>query len=252
MTTNQRLNPKTRESDFQIVYQEDDEGKIHWLYRNEAETMRKQGLNVGTRPSPTAGKLLRRCLIPNENDYPSDVRYIQSYSDYENHALTERWYYAIQDLTIPTLFCEDLNENTKKLIKDAGWTRAFVKNTIKSLVEEDPLDSVWPDVSFADMRRKFAENPRKGSFALRKYLPEETFKSEKRYWVVGDKLHHSSGNIPDIVCKAWERLKPWGGVFYTIDATENLIVEINGGESADRKTDNTADDFACWIFDAFH
>ena len=186
------------------------------------------------------------------DEYPTDPRYIQSYDIYSKHTLTEHWYPLIQDLTIPTLFCGELNANAEKLIKDAGWTRAFIKDAIKSLVEEDPLDSVWPDVSFAKMRNEFSINPFKGSFALRKYLPAETFQSEKRYWVIGNKLHHSSGNIPGIVYEARERLKPLGGIFYTIDATEGLIVEINRGEAADRKTDNTADDFARWIFEAFN
>jgi hypothetical protein len=53
------------------------------------------------------------------------------------------------------------------------------------------------------------------------------------------------------VKEAKARLDAFGGVFYTIDATEALIVEINPGESSDRKTNNTAEDFASWIRAAF-
>ena len=64
-------------------------------------------------------------------------------------------------------------------------------------------------------------------------------------------MHHSSGCIPKIVFEVMERLASFSGVFYTIDATPELIVEINGGESSDRKTDNKAEDFAAWIKHAF-
>jgi Uma2 family endonuclease len=118
-------------------------------------------------------------------------------------------------------------------------------------VEECPLESVWPDVSFEVMQEKFSLNPRKGPYALRQYLPPQHFAEERRYWVMGDQIHHSSGIIPDIVYEAQKRLSIFGGVFYTIDATPDMIVEINGGESSDRKTDNTAEDFARWIKEAF-
>jgi hypothetical protein len=51
--------------------------------------------------------------------------------------------------------------------------------------------------------------------------------------------------------EAEKRLRTVGGVFYTIDATPELIVEINPGESSDRKTNNTQDDFIKWIMEAF-
>ena len=236
---------------FEIIYQIDEEGDIFWLFRNEAETMRAAGMSVRTEPSDSATKLLRRCCIIEEEDYPRDPRYLQNGKIYACYNRIDLWYPLVQDLTIETLFCKELGNGAAEVVKAHGWSRAFVKNAVKSLVEEDPLESVWPDVSFDVMREKFAVNPRKGLYALRKYLPPETFEEERRYWVMGDRIHHSSGVIPDIVTEAARRLSELGGVFYTIDATPELIVEIGAGESCDRKSDNTAEDFASWIKQAF-
>lgn len=236
---------------FELIYQSEAHGEIHWLYQNEAETMRDAGLTVRTEPSESATRLLRRCLIVDEEGYPPDPRYIQNARCYSDHCRIDRWYSAIADLTIPTMFCTKLGNEEAALIKERGWSRCFVKNSVKSLVEESPLESVWPDVSFEHMLEKFAMNPRKGPYALRQYLTPEHFVSERRYWVIGDSIHHSIGHIPEIVKEAKARLDKFNGIFYTIDATENLVVEINGGESSDRKTDNTAKDFAKWIKNAF-
>lgn len=236
---------------LELIYQSEAHGEIHWLFQNEAETMRNAGLTVRTHPSESATQLLRRSLIVDEEDYPSDPRYLQNARCYADHCRIDRWYPAIADLTIPTMFCTTLGNEAIALLKERGWTRCFVKNSVKSLVEDCPLESVWPDVGFDHMLEKFAMNPRKGPYALRHYLTPEHFVGERRYWVIGDQIHHSSGQIPEIVKEAKARLEKFNGVFYTIDATENLVVEINGGESSDRKTDNTAEDFARWIKKAF-
>jgi hypothetical protein len=235
---------------FEIIYHKE-EGDIHWLYQNEAETMRSVGLTVRTKPSVFATRLLRRGLIVDEEDFPIDDRYVQNGRIYANHTRIDRWYPLISDLTIPTVFCQDLGEEAVTAVQRQRWPRCFVKNAVKSLVDEDPLESVWPNVSFDEMKEKFAINPRKGPFALREYLSPENFKNERRYWVIGSKICHSSGQIPKIVYEAKKRLEVFAGVFYTIDATPELIVEINGGESSDRKTDNSAEDFAYWIKKAF-
>ena len=213
--------------------------------------MREEGLAVRLMPSAKATRLLRRGLIMDQENYPSDPRYLQDYQTYMNHTHIDRWYPLIADLTIPTLFSDNLDDRAAALVKERNWSRTFVKNSVKSLVGEDPLESVWPDVSFESMLEQFSINPRKGPYALRQYLPSESFKDERRDWVVGDQIHHSGGRIPEIVREAKARLAELKGVFYTIDATEDLIVEINGGESSDRKTDNTAADFASWIKKAF-
>jgi hypothetical protein len=248
------MNPHISENDlmsFEIIYQSESPGEIHWLYQNEAETMRQAGLAVRTEPSAAATRLLRRGLIVDEEDFPNDPRYIQNARCYADHCRIDRWYPAIADLTIPTVFCATLGNEAIALLKERGWTRSFVKNSVKSLVEECPLESVWPDVSFDLMQDKFEVNPRTGPYALRQYLAPEHFVDERRYWVVGGHVHHSSGRIPEIVLEAKSRLDGLGGVFYTIDATPALIVEINGGESSDRKTDNKAEDFVAWIKQAF-
>jgi len=236
---------------FELIYQSDADGEIHWLYQREVETMLAAGLEALTEPSRSATRLLRRGLIVDKEDFPKDPRYLQNGKTYSSLTRIDKWYPLLSDLTIPTFFSEQLNEEAIAEAHERGWMRCFVKNAVKSLVEDDPLDSVWPDVSFEAMRDKFSINPRKGPYALRQYLPPENFGLEQRYWVIGDRIHHSSGKIPDIVLEAKIRLTKFGGIFYTIDATPDLIVEINSGESSDRKTDNTAEDFAAWIKQAF-
>jgi hypothetical protein len=237
---------------FELIYASEDDTSPHWLYQQELNSMRRAGLTVGIQPSAEATKLLRRCLIIDEDDYPKDNRYLQDAITYSNYARIDRWYPLIADLTIPTVFSDNLDESAVNAVHEQGWNRTFVKNSIKSLVEENPLESVWPDVSFECMLRKFNLNPRIGPYALRKYLSLAHFDAERRYWIIGKKIHHSSGIIPNVVKEAYERLKAFGGIFYTIDATENLIVEINAGESSDRKTDNHEEDFARWIKESFH
>jgi hypothetical protein len=221
------------------------------LYQQEYDSMTKAGVTVKLTPSDEATSLLRRGFIVDESEYPNDPRYIQNAKTYISYCRIDHWYDRIVDLTIPTIFIENLDKAAAIEIKRMGWTRAFIKDGVKSLMREDPLDSVWPDVSFESMLEQFSRNPRKGHYALRKYLPPEHFESERRYWVIGDQVHHSSGRIPGIVKEAKARLDAFGGIFYTIDATDALIVEINPGESSEKKPDNSAEDFASWIREAF-
>jgi hypothetical protein len=236
---------------FELIYYSEAKDEVYWLYQQEIEAMRAAGLISNLEPSESATRLLRRCLIVDEENFPSDPRYIQNGRTYTNLTRIDRWYPLIEDLTIPTFFSTQLGDDEAAAARARGWSRCFIKNSVKSLVGEDPLESTWPDVAFDVMLEQFSTNPRPGPYALRQYLPPRHFEEERRYWVVGDRVHHSSGKIPDIVHEAKARLAPFGGVFYTIDATPGLIVEINGGESSDRKTDNTAEDFAGWIKQAF-
>ena len=236
---------------FELIYQSDEDGEVYWLYHREIETMLAAGLRVSAAPSVSANRLLRRGLIVDEENFPRDPRYIQNGATFSNLTRIDKWHPIISDLTIPTRFCDQLDARAISIVNECGWSRCFVKNSVKSLVEDDPLDSVWPDVPFEVMLEKFSSNPRVGPYALREYLAPGHFVNERRYWVIGDLVHHSSGIIPEIVREAKKRLDVFGGVFYTIDATPELIVEINGGESSDRKTDNKAEDFARWIKEAF-
>jgi hypothetical protein len=236
---------------FELIYDSEDEKSPHWIYQQEVDSMRAVGMTCALKPSPEARILLRRGLIVEEEDFPTDPRYLQNGRTYANYGRIDRWYPVIADLTIPTVFCDQLDECASVKVNGLGWQRAFVKNSVKSLVIEDPLESVWPDVSFESMLQQFSINPKRGPYALRQYLLPIHFESERRYWVIGSKIYHSSGIIPEIVQEAKKRLDVFGGIFYTIDATPELIVEINGGESSDRKTDNKAEDFARWIKDTF-
>jgi hypothetical protein len=236
---------------FEIIYLSNEGGDIDLLYQKEAAAMRAVGLLTRIEPSPSATHLLRRGLILDEDDCPKDSRYLQSARTYADYCRIDRWYPLIEPLTIPTVFCDHLGDSAIELIRARRWSRCFIKSSVKSLVENDPLESVWPNISLETLRDKFSQNSQTGPYALREYYPPERFIEEKRYWVIGGQVHHSSGSIPEIVFAAKDRLDALGGVFYTIDATPSFIVEVNSGESADPKTDNRMEDFADWIRQAF-
>lgn len=237
---------------FQIVYEVDPSTGEPCPFPREYEQLKKKGYPVTTNPSDQATRLLYRCPILDKGDYPKDSRYIGNESTYLSYNHMPTWYSLISDLTIPTFFIDDLGPSTIEEIKSRGWERAFIKDTVKSLFMETADPSTWPTTPMDEISKNFDKLGRAElGFCVRKYLEPEVFQNERRYWVMQGRIHHSSGQIPDIVMEAEKRLRTVGGVFYTIDATPELIVEINPGESSDRKTNNTQDDFIKWIMEAF-
>ena len=239
---------------FQIVYQseENDPNALHWLFHAEARSMEAAGIAVGTAPSAMAKRLLYRGTIIKEGCYPDDSRYIHDEKIYFNYLYRPRWYPVIEDLTIPTFFVDDLDDTTIRQIKNRGWEKVFIKDHAKSCYDDDPQKPVWPITDLKEIKTSIREMGRKSGFSIRRYMNPSCFENERRYWVMNGKIHHSSGIIPSIVREAATRLNRLGGLIYNIDATPELIVEINSGESSDRKTDNTEQDFASWISKAFN
>lgn len=84
-------------------------------------------------------------------------------------------------------------------------------------------------------------------YVIRKFLPSEIMEQEERYWVLNNHVYHRSGIIPPVVMEAAKRLKVLNSPYYVIDATPNIIVEINPGVSSDAYPENIPQPFAKWI-----
>lgn len=238
---------------FQILYQSEPNGSgnIASYLEEEAMAMKAVGFLVGTQPVNDAHQILYRgCTIWKENDYPQYDNMLQGWKEYCQTLFLSQYYPLIKDITIPTFFCKSINDEIVKEIEMRNWKKAFIKNDVSALVSYGPNMSTWPTTNFEEMIRRFNKMPSTQLFAVRKYI-EIPLYSEERYWVLNNKIYHKSGIIPDIVRKAVRKLKVTGSLYYTIDATSDLIIEVNPGESSDRYFDNSTDLFALWFADAF-
>ena len=238
---------------FQIVYQncETDGREIHWFYHAEARAMEEAGIRVGIHPLENATKLLRRGFSLQEESHPSDPRYVNDARGYFNYKYVRNWYPPIADLTIPTFFVDDLDDDTINQVEQRGWDKAFIKDSSKSLYYESIDKCIWPTTTLHEIKEGLAKHGNKGGFSIRQCLDSSLFEEERRYFVIKGVVHHSSGRIPAVVHEAAGRLNALGSVFYVIDATSDLVVEVNPGESSDRSAMNRIEDFTRWIKDAF-
>ena len=236
--------------DFQIVYtaSEDDENDFHWLCKSEALAMRNIGIAVGTKPSADAKHLMYRgTTIKNEKFYPTDPRFLNTYSENANYLYLSKYYPHIEDLSIDTFFVDDLNETVIESIKQKGWSKAFIKKDLRALEHIEEGKSVWPNTSIGEMNMLYDELNIDGKYAIRKFIEPEIMEKELRYWVFNGRIYRRDNIIPDIVKKASVRLNKLGSKYYTIDATPEMIIEVNPGESSDRHGENSAELFASWI-----
>lgn len=242
---------------LQVIYQPQETGTkdfIHY-YDTESALFRESNVEIGFLDTPyteNATRLLYRGGILEEEDFPVDGRFVNNAKTYANYLYLPNWYPAIRDLTIPTIMVEDLNELAIERIKASGWERAFIKDWSKSVAYISIEASSWPDSDMSSIKALLRRYPRKGGFCIRKHLPAEQFENETRYFIMNGHIYQSSGMIPDIVKEAANRLSKLGGVFYVIDATPELIVEVNPGESSDRSAANSAKLFTSWIINEFN
>ena len=237
-------------SNFQIVYtaSEDDENDFHRLFKSEALAMRNIGIAVSTKTSADATHLMYRgTTIKDEKSYPTDSRFLNTYSENANYLYMSKYYPHIADLCIDTFFVDELDESVPKLIKQKGWSKAFIKKDLIALEHVQEGKSVWPNTSIGEMNMLYDELNIDGKYAIRKFIEPEIMEKEPRYWVFNGRIYRRDNIIPDIVKKASVRLNKLGSKYYTIDATPEMIIEVNPGESSDRHGENSAELFASWI-----
>ena len=239
----------------QVIFLEDENniGCISPRDTIEAACFKAVGFNVGVKPHPQATKLLfRDIMLKDQREITSHPLSVNNVESNLNATYLSRYYPLIEDLTIPTFFCKDLDSRTEDEIRSRGWTKAFIKNDIKSLFTVSNTASVWPDNTFETMKSLFRHIPEgSGLYAVRKYIDESYMYEEQRYWVINNHPYHESGHIPDLVKEAVKRLEVMGNRYYTLDAIRDYIVEINPGESSDRGGCNSAESLAAWFAKEF-
>jgi hypothetical protein len=235
---------------FQVVFpaQEDDSNKIHERFYTDSEALKALGLSVGTVPLPEATHLMYRGFtITEESKYPQDPRFLNTFEQNKHYLYLSCYYPHIADLSIETVFVDDLTEEAEHLIRARGWEKAFIKKDIKALEHFEEGKSVWPDTPFEEMKRLYDEWPFDGKYAVRKFIEKDIIEQEERYWVMNGNIYHRHGTVPEVVREAASRLDKLGSRYYTIDATPEFVVEVNPGESSDRHAVNSAELFASWI-----
>lgn len=240
---------------FQIVYpiSESDGNKTHTLYYDEAKAAEKAGIMVGTQPSDIAEKIMHRgFVIYDKNKYPKDNRYLNNFEANENCLYLSSYYPLISDLSIDTFFVDELDEKVVELINKKGWSKVFIKKDTKSLEHIEEGKSVYPTTSLDEIRSLYTEFNVAGKYAVRKFIEPEIMENELRYWVFNGRIYRRDNIIPDIVKEAASRLNKLGSKYYTIDATPEMIIEVNPGESSDRHAENSAELFVSWIKKEFY
>ncbi len=237
---------------FQVIYpsEENNKDEIVARFQGDAQAMKDIGLLVGTKPMESATSLMYKgfCIYKKE-DYPKDPRFLNSFQEYANYMPLSIYYPHIADLSIETFFVDELNDDVPKLIKDKGWSKAFIKKDIKALEHIEEGKSVWPNTPIEEIKKLYDEhmNNIEGKYAIRKFIEPEIIEKEERYWVLNGNIYHRNNEIPDVVKEAAKRLDKLGSKYYTIDATPDFVVEVNPGESSDRHAVNSAALFASWI-----
>ncbi len=236
----------------QILYHaEKDSQLIAKELREEASAMESVGFLVGTSPIDKADKLLYRGpTIWKEEKYPQNSKLIQGWAEYRSALFMSIYYPYIEDLSIPTFFCNDLDDATEREIISRGWESAFVKNDVSSIIEKGQIKSLWPETPFNEMKALFEQLPFTGTFSVRKKIKLKLYE-EERYWILNNHPYHYTAIIPPIVYEAIDRLRPINNHYYVIDATPHVIVEVNPGESSDRYIENIPAIFATWFKNEF-
>ncbi len=239
----------------QVIFPEDENNKgcISPRDTKEAACFESEGFIVGITPHPSATKLLfRDFILKDQGRITSHPLSINNTEANKNVMYLSRYYPLIADLTIPTFFKRELNEDTIEEIHKRGWGKAFIKNDVKSLFSFSYTASVWPDSSFDKMKELFSHLYSESNlYAVRKYIDVHLMYEEQRYWVINNHPYHESGHIPDIVKEAVKRLEPMGNKYYTLDAIRDYILELNTGESSDRGGCNSAESLAKWFAKEF-
>lgn len=238
---------------WQILYKSEpnNKGTIASFLEEEAMAMESAGFLVGTQPDKNAQQILYRgCTIWKECDYPQHQNLIQGWKQYSHTLFLSLYYPFVESLTIPTFFSGKLDSSVINEIKSRGWEEAFIKNDVSALIDRGVIKSLWPNYTLSDIEEGFRRLPPTEKYAIRKRV-NLTLYEEERYWILNHHAYHRTGIIPDIVKRAVELLKPIGSRYYVIDATPDVIVEINPGETSDRYIENSPELFASWFADSF-
>lgn len=234
---------------FQMIYKSEPNNSslVAEIFRIEAEVMKKMDINTSTTPDEDATNLMFRGVGIRPENYPTDLRFINTYEHYIKYLNLSSYFPLIEDLSIETFFTNNLDQNERAEIKKRGWKKVFVKKERSALEHIDEGKSLWPTTSFDEMKKLYDEMQIDGKYAIRKFIEKDIIDKEERYWVFNGNIYHRHNKIPNVVKEAAKRLNTMGSKYYTIDATPDFVVEVNPGESSDRHAVNSAELFASWI-----
>mgnify|MGYP003478004400 FL=1 len=140
----------------QIVYSASDTNNsdIHPFFQKEAEAMKRGGFLVGVEPLFEANTLIYKGFaIYSQDNYPQDSRYIQGWKEYRSTMRLSLYYPLIENISIPTFFVSELNEEIQVKMNELGWRKVFIKNDVKSLRNIGTTASVYPDTSLIDIKK---------------------------------------------------------------------------------------------------
>ena len=235
-------------SDIQFLYPT--RAFSNCVFQPEIEALRALGFIVEDSPQNNVQRILYRgFMVFHPNDYPIDKKMWQGWKEYQAMSLLSIYYPLIADISIPTFFTDDMNENLIRAEMDRwNWNSVFIKNDVKSLFGIDETASAYPLHPLSEIKENLTKFPpfEGAKYAIRKYIDTD-WTQEERYFVINDQIFHRNGIIPSIVKEAAKRLKPLGSHYYVIDAMPDFIVEVNPGESSDRYGDNPPELFASWF-----
>jgi len=235
---------------FQMIFPSDpnDSNLVVERFRPDTEIMKAMEINVSTTPDDDATHLMYKGFaISRPENYPLDLRYLNTFEHIINYTLMSVYYPLIADLSIETFFADNLDESVLEEIKNRGWDKVFVKKDRRALENIEEGKSIWPNTSFEEMKKHYDEMQIDGKYAIRKFIMKDIIDQEERYWVFNGNIYHRHNKIPNVVKEAAKRLNTMGSKYYTIDATPEFVVEVNPGESSDRHAVNSAELFASWI-----
>ncbi len=243
-----------KERVFQIVYSKDrnNTSQIAPYFQEEAIAMEKEGFLIGIEPIEEATDLIYRGFaITEEEDYPKNQRYIHSWRENALYHFIDLYYPIIEDLTIESFFVDSLDDEAlMKAIAEKGWNKAFIKNRSYALEHIEEGLSIFPKHSTEEMMKYFRQEDK--PYAIRRYVEPKLLEDDTRYWVLNGKVYRRDNlPIPKVVYEAAKRLNKYGGKYYTIDATNDFVIEVNPGESSDRHGENSVEVFASWFRNAF-
>lgn len=238
-----------------FVYEPDPKcpGRVHPYLEPEYTALQELGASVSLTEHPDADRLVLRASIDYcQTHYPRDERYVHNLSVYRRYAYLSHYYHCIADLTIETYFVDALDHCVDQLLEERGWTECFVKNDMFALEHIQEGLSIYPRTSLADMSTAFAQYaamPPEARYAIRRRVAKSELEGDERYFVIGDRVYHRSGVVPEIVLEGARRLRTLGGYYFVIDATPEMIIEVNPGESSDRHAVNPPELFASWLLE---
>jgi hypothetical protein len=161
---------------------------------------------------------------------------LTSPEQYELCHYLPRWYSLLQDLTPETVFFEEGDDIVGKL-RSLSWSSCFLKDYVKSVASAggSMAGNLSEIPSILTAMRKYRGEIEGGICARR--VEDFDLDSEDRYFVFRGKPFVRTGNVPESVATAAQRI---ASPFFSVDVARRRdgvlrIIELGDGQVSDRK-----------------